>query len=340
MNAPSIVAWLALLSTLAGACTAQTPPQPSDIPAIERKFEQAYEAKNWPDAIKYGLQLAEFNPEQGTSAYNLACVYALSGDKENALKRLEEAVQRGFADPDLFMADDDLKLVREAPQFKELAERVRRNADRRFESFKKRADNAKPLVIVPDGLDKSRPAPLIIALHGYGASGKDISGAWKSVAAQRGAILLCPQGVNAAADGFEWGNPREAEYIVLRALDQIARDYQIDPRRVVLSGFSQGGYMAFYLGAKYPQRFPGVIPVAGLYNQTVKLADAPPEKQARFVILVGEKDNVLPQCRRAAADFEKANLRCKLNVYEGVGHAFPKERDAELNKALDFLWND
>lgn len=331
---------IAILFSAASAALAQTPPQPSDIPAIERKFEQAYEAKNWPDAIKYGLQLAEFNPEQGTSAYNLACVYALSGDKENALKRLDEAVRRGFADPDLFVADDDLKLVRDEPQFKELAERVRKNADQRFESFKKRADHAKPLVILPDNFDKTKPAPLIIALHGYGASGKDISGAWKSVAAQRGAILLCPQGVHAAADGFEWGNPREAEYIVLRALEQIERDHPLDPRRIVLTGFSQGGYMAFYLGARHPQKFPSVIPVAGLYNQTVKLADLPPEKQARFVILVGEKDNVLPQCRRAAADFEQAKLRCKLNVYEGVGHAFPKDRDAELNKALDFLWND
>jgi len=340
MTSPWPLVLACLCAIIPPYALAQTPPAPSDIAAIERGFEQAYEAKDWGKAIKLGIQLAEFSPEQGTSAYNLACVYALSGDKENALKRLEEAVRRGFADPDLFGADDDLKLVRDEPQFKALTERVRENADRRFENFRKRADNAQPLLILPENLDRTKPAPLIIALHGYGADGKDISGAWRTVAAQRGALLLCPQGVNPAAGGFEWGNPREAEYIVLRALEQTERDYKIDPRRVVLSGFSQGGYMSFYLGAKYPQRFPGVVPVAGLYNPTVKLADSPPDKQARFVILVGDRDNVLPQCRRAAADFEKAKLRCKLNVYEGVGHAFPRERDAELNKALDFLWND
>ena len=57
----------------------------------------------------------------------------------------------------------------------------------------------------------------------------------------------------------------------------------------------------------------------------------------RFFVMVGANDAVLPDNRRAASALEKLGLPFKLNEYEGVGHDFPKERDVELRKALDYV---
>jgi hypothetical protein len=56
--------------------------------------------------------------------------------------------------------------------------------------------------------------------------------------------------------------------------------------------------------------------------------------------MVGSKDQALSANQRAAKDFESAGIAHKLNVYEGVGHAFPKDRAAEMRKALRYVLSD
>lgn len=51
--------------------------------------------------------------------------------------------------------------------------------------------------------------------------------------------------------------------IVLDMLDQVRRDYRIDPDRTYVTGFSGGGRVACTLGFSIPEYFGGVIPVCG-----------------------------------------------------------------------------
>src|SRR5207248_77685 len=60
---------------------------------------------------------AELRPESAGLAYNLACVYALGGEKRRALEALRLAVDRGFADRDLAEHDRDLDSLRSEPEF-------------------------------------------------------------------------------------------------------------------------------------------------------------------------------------------------------------------------------
>lgn len=58
-----------------------------------------------------------------TSAYNVACAYALMGKKEQALEWLERSIKSGFSKFDHIKQDSDLDSLREEPKYKELMKR-------------------------------------------------------------------------------------------------------------------------------------------------------------------------------------------------------------------------
>jgi len=62
----------------------------------------------------------------GTSSdfYNLACAYALSGDREQALAYVEKAIDAGLRNRRQYESDGDLASLRDLPRFKELMQRL------------------------------------------------------------------------------------------------------------------------------------------------------------------------------------------------------------------------
>ena len=58
---------------------------------------------------------------RGESAmYNLACAYALKGDRAPALEWLEKSINAGFDDPEKLQSDPDIASLRAEPRFKEI----------------------------------------------------------------------------------------------------------------------------------------------------------------------------------------------------------------------------
>ncbi len=320
---------------LTGGAVAQQP----NIEAVEQQFRAAYDAKDYKKAVELGKKLVEIGPKQGgLHQYNLACCQALAGQKADALTSLSQSVDLGLSDDVLMASDPDFDSIRSDPEFAKLLEKVRAASDKGLEDFKKKIDTAIVEIVVPDGLDATKPATAIVALHGYGGNAKDFVGAWKSAAKAAGAILIVPQGPNAAQGGFEWGNMRQAELLVMKSIERASKANKIDDKRIVLSGFSQGGLMAYSIAFKNPKRFCGVIPVAAVYNPSLApRAGAGKDGMPKFYIMVGDQDDVFDANKRADKDLEAAGVTRQLQVFKGVGHNFPAERDAELGKALKFV---
>ena len=63
---------------------------------------------------------AEAGVREGTSLYNAACARALSNRKDEALERLQKALEAGFDDPDHLREDDDLDGLHADPRFHRL----------------------------------------------------------------------------------------------------------------------------------------------------------------------------------------------------------------------------
>jgi hypothetical protein len=76
----------------------------------------AYEAERYDDAKALLLEGLEVHPGNASLLYNLACMEALSGDKDAAFEHLAQAVSnarfRGFAE-----TDTDLDSLRDDPRF-------------------------------------------------------------------------------------------------------------------------------------------------------------------------------------------------------------------------------
>jgi phospholipase/carboxylesterase len=109
------------------------------------------------------------------------------------------------------------------------------------------------------------PFPTIFLLHGWGASAHDLIGLAPILHGGR-ALVLCPQGPVAIEPGpnmigYGWfplapGQPpdptavRMAQGLVEIFIEDACAKYPVDPTKVVLAGFSQGGFMALPGGAR------------------------------------------------------------------------------------------
>lgn len=111
---------------------------PPDLPARLAEVEQGYgqapvaaaqarrrglallEQGKRHEAAKVLQQSIDLDPTDATSAYNLACVWALEGRRGRALRWLEESFDRGFDNFKHVATDQDLESLRVDPQFGEL----------------------------------------------------------------------------------------------------------------------------------------------------------------------------------------------------------------------------
>ncbi len=120
-------------------------------------------------------------------------------------------------------------------------------------------------ISVPPAYDRSTPVPLVLALH-FGVQGGPSLNAGRDVLriligpalAELGAVMVAPD----ALGGGPW-DTRQNEEAVLWLLDSVMRSYSIDPRRVIVTGFSMGGAGTWHFAGKYPERFAAAVPVAG-----------------------------------------------------------------------------
>ncbi len=143
--------------------------------------------------------------------------------------------------------------------------------------------------------------PLILFLHGAGERGTDV---WKATTHGPSLYIknhpefpfilvtpLCP-------GGEVWANE-----VLLELLDEVIAKNNVDTNRIYLTGLSMGGYGAWSLGLKYPEKFAALAPICGGSDiGAIILAShgyATPEKTAALKTLPvwafhGAKDPVVP----------------------------------------------
>jgi len=112
--------------------------------------------------------------------------------------------------------------------------------------------------------------PAVVFLHGFGSSGEGalrMRGTVKALQ-DRGYAVIAPDGARRADGRRSWNffpgwEGRDETAFLQSVVDDAKERFDVDPERVVLAGFSAGGFMVNYLACETPDMFAAYAPVAG-----------------------------------------------------------------------------
>ncbi len=169
-------------------------------------------------------------------------------------------------------------------------------------------------ISIPEKYVPTKPVPLVLALH----FGGDPEGAGRAVLeilvaqafSDLGAVIIAPD-----SKGRGW-NSAVNERAVNLLMEDTLKSFNIDRKKIAVTGFSMGGAGAWYFGMKYPERFSAVIPVSGTPVSPLTGWKLP-------VFAVHSKDDQTVQigpARAAIAELRKNGVRAELVELSGIAH--------------------
>jgi polyhydroxybutyrate depolymerase len=162
------------------------------------------------------------------------------------------------------------------------------------------------IVHVPSGYKKSAKVPLVLNMHGSGATARDqeLFTAMDATADANGFIVAYPQGLIPEASGFDWNVPgvpliggapvpsdaaNDVSFLT-QLVGVLEQRYCIDPTRVYATGFSGGARIASQLACDSSSVFAAVAPVSGLRRPT----PCPASRAVPIISFHGTADPVDP----------------------------------------------
>lgn len=217
-------------------------------------------------------------------------------------------------------------------------------------------DSVQPYgLVIPEELDLAKPCPLYVWLHGRGDKLTEvafISQRLRSAGdmSPEDAIVLHPYG--RYCNAFKFAGETDVREAIVAVMSQ----YNIDPNRIVLAGFSMGGAGAWHLGAHYADHWAAVSPGAGfaetrryqnlapdklppVYEQTLwGLYDAPDYVRTLFNVPVvaysGENDKQIQAARVMEEAYRAEGRELAHLIGPGMGHKYHPDTLAELRGRL------
>jgi predicted esterase len=178
------------------------------------------------------------------------------------------------------------------------------------------------LLVVPPGYRPDHPAPLVVALHGAGQRATEPVRQFGDAMREAGVILLCPDSSGATWDGIR-GDYGPDVRTIDKALSIVFGSHAIDPRRIVLAGFSDGASYILGLGLLNTTLFTKLIACSpGFITSTRPEGPRPPVfishgHQDRILPFENDRENIVPSVQR---------FGCKVEFHEfDGGHRVPPE---------------
>jgi hypothetical protein len=147
-------------------------------------------------------------------------------------------------------------------------------------------DSVQPYALsIPANYDGRKPARLDVVLHGRAMKQNEVN----FIANHDLGKPAPPELDHLQLDVFGRGNNAfrwAGETDVFEAIASVRKRYKIDPRRIVLRGFSMGGAGAWHLGLHYPDRWAAVEAGAGFTDtkRFLKLESLPALQEATLHI--------------------------------------------------------
>ncbi|NRD61965.1 dienelactone hydrolase family protein [Corallococcus exiguus] len=187
-----------------------------------------------------------------------------------------------------------------------------------------------PLVYKSEALGAPKPEALLVALHFSGST----PAFWDEPIQSLGIPVrtLLPQGPRPRRDGFTWfqadheektweGKTEDVERMAERLAELIREVRAAHPelRRVVVTGFSYGGDLAWMLAIRHPELVDAAVPMGTrLLGDPVQ--GQPVSRKVR--VLQGEQDAIIPvqHTRERVAELKGRGVPIDVRTYPDLGH--------------------
>ena len=200
-------------------------------------------------------------------------------------------------------------------------------------------------LFVPEGYDKKKKYPLMVALHGLW------SNHWQMIrypgltklAQKHGYLVVAPMGYNSSGwygsrgQTSRFSKPNNlgelSEKDVLNVLGIIREEFKIDDKRIYLMGHSMGGGGTWHLGMKYPEIWAALAPVAPAppknIQDLVKIKDMP------VIVVQGDRDGLVRSSRIWVAKMKDLGMNHEYIEVKGGNHIRPAYE--KLPEIYDFF---
>lgn len=188
---------------------------------------------------------------------------------------------------------------------------------------------------LPQSYAEDVPAPLVLALHFGGRPSRDYGGRFmnllvKPALGELEALILAPT----VPDETSWTSSI-SESTVMGLLDEIRRQYNVDPGRILVTGFSLGAIGTWEYASKYPDVFSAAIPISGL--PPAEAADALSSVPLYVIHSNADRvfdwravDEAVQRIRSRGADVE-------FHLVDGAGHFETRRFVGPLREAVPWI---
>jgi phospholipase/carboxylesterase len=166
-----------------------------------------------------------------------------------------------------------------------------------------------PFIIArPDGFTPDGSWPLLVLLHGFGASMHDLASLGPAIDAT-GYVYAFPNAPYKVELGFgsvgqSWSGDRpgvqptsetrSVEELLNAAIAEIIESTGAQPGRVALGGFSQGAGLTLRHGLLRPDAFAALIVLSGFFRDAETVRPLLPEQRSQPIFLVhGRQDQMI-----------------------------------------------
>ncbi|HKA06463.1 MAG TPA: prolyl oligopeptidase family serine peptidase [Gemmataceae bacterium] len=191
----------------------------------------------------------------------------------------------------------------------------------------------KYVLFVPHNYSKEKSTPTILFLHGAGETKQKegaktkgtpkmpvevgIGPAIKKREKSFPFLTIIPQ---APVGGWQAGGV--SAKMALGILEAVEKEYNIDLKRIYLTGLSMGGYGTWSLAAAMPDKWAAIVPICGGVRGTPADEVAAKIKDIPTWVFHGDQDPAVPvaQSRNMVEALKKAGGNPKYTEYAGVKH--------------------
>lgn len=315
---------------------ALTDEQFNDYLSLRKRVIELFGEKKY--AAAEGLlkkSLDQFPDRAMANLFNLTLVALRQDRPEKAIYWLEEGHRRNLFFSKWAFEGEMWQPLAAIPRFQDL---LKENEKRLMDAQAKAV--MKLELVLPEGYNPKRQYPLFVALHGGGEDIAAFKPHWASPGLKKKFVTAYVQSTQVAdMNGFHWQDDAVSSRDLREAFQRIQEQANIDPKQILIGGFSSGGYGAVQA------LLSGTIPARGF----IILCPVPPEikdpavlselrkKRVKGTLLTTELDQRVPQQKAFVQQLNEAGIPVKLVVTPNVGHWYPENLPELIDRALKEL---